>query len=98
MDGWIQIHGWLASRPTGFRKKTKCRPPPADLFLEKSGRAAGQPTMYLASPIHFWGILLVLVYHWMYFPYRGWVVTFLFTISEQIFIISGKKWKICYGF
>ena len=26
MDGWIQIHGWLASRPAGFFKKKGCQP------------------------------------------------------------------------
>ena len=48
MDGWIQIHGWLASRPARFFKK-KGRSPAgrldgsgAALFFEKSGRPAGQ--------------------------------------------------------
>ena len=36
---------------------------PGVLFLKNlSGRPAGQPTMYLASPIHFGGILCVWVY------------------------------------
>ena len=34
----------------------------AALFFEKSGRPAGQPTMYLDPPIHFWGIFIGLVY------------------------------------
>ena len=66
MDGGSQIHGWLASRPARFKKK----------------RPAGQPTMYLAFPIHFEGILLVLVYYWIDLPYYGvfsllWFVFFL---------------------
>ena len=78
MDGWIQIHGWLPSRPAGFFKKKAAgrrrKPAAADssLFFEKSGRPAGQPTMYLDPPIHFGGILLVLVYYGMYFPYYDW--------------------------
>ena len=30
----------------------------AALFFEKPGRPAGQPTMYLASLIHFWGYII----------------------------------------
>ena len=65
----------LASRPARFFEKTGCPDPfsrPARRpFFEKSGRPPGQPTMYLAPPIHFWGIILVLVYCWIYFPYYG---------------------------
>ena len=44
----------------------------AALWFEKYGRPAGQPTMYLASPVHFGGILLVLVYYWIYFHCYVW--------------------------
>ena len=78
MDGWIQIHGWLASRPARFFKK-KGRSPAgrldgsgAALFFQKSGRPADQPTMYLPSPVHFGSILLLLVNYCIDFPYYEW--------------------------
>ena len=62
MDGWIQIHGWLASRPARFFKKScpdqSSRPARQPFLFEKSGRPAGQPTMYLDPPIHFWCIFI----------------------------------------
>ena len=69
MDGGSQIHGWVANRPARFLQKmaragsTQPARRAAALFLEKSGRPAGQPTMHLVSRIHFWGISLVLVYN-----------------------------------
>ena len=48
MDGWIQKRaagrvGWID---------------PGSPFFEKSGRPAGQPTMYLDPPIHFGSIFI----------------------------------------
>ena len=56
--------GWPAGRPAGFLKKNGPRrihpagQPGRGRFVEKSGRPAGQPTMYLASPIHFGRIFI----------------------------------------
>ena len=59
MDGWIQIHRWLASRPARFFKNKK-----------KNCRLASQPCIWFHPSIL--GIfILALVYYWMYFPYYG---------------------------
>ena len=56
-----------AGQPTGQITKKNVRPDPFSrrarrpFFGEKCGWPAGQPTMYLASPIQFGGIVLVLV-------------------------------------
>ena len=55
-NGWVDPNTWLAGQPAGRIKKKK---------------TAVQPTMYVDPPIHFGGILWVLVYYWMYFLYYG---------------------------
>ena len=74
MGGAKYMVGWPAGRPDSSKKRAaggSAHGIRAALFFEKPGRPAGQPTMYLDPPIHFGGILLVLVYYLMYFPYYG---------------------------
>ena len=74
MGGSKYMVGWPAGRPDFSKKRAAGRVgwiDPGSFSFEKPGRPAGQPTMYLDPPIHFGGILLVLVYYWMYFPYYG---------------------------
>ena len=83
---------WLAGQPAGqiFQKKglpgsihpTRRR---QLFFVEKSGRPAGQPTMYLAPPIHF-GLYYWYLYIIRYiFPSVGCI----FHIVGCIFLIMG---------
>ena len=71
-------HTWLAGQPAGQIFQKKGLPGGsaglirAALFFQKSGRPAGQPTMYLPSPVHFGSILLLLVNYCIDFPYYEW--------------------------
>ena len=57
-------------RPSGQAKVQMQSKADAELAQnEESGRPAGQPIMYLASPIHFGGIMLALVHSVWYFCY-----------------------------
>ena len=76
---WTHSDTWLAGQPAGqiFQKKVlpgSFQPArPAALSFEKYGQPAGQPTMSLGSPIHFWGILLVLVCYWISLLWVSWI-------------------------
>ena len=52
MDGWIQIHGWLASRPARFFKKKGC-----PIHISRPARQpAGWPANHVFESTHpFWG-------------------------------------------
>ena len=79
MDGGSQIcDGPTSRQPAGQPNLEKMAarapqggPGPAAIF-SKFYWPAGWPITYLASPIHFGGILLVFVYYWIYFSYYGW--------------------------
>ena len=94
MDGWSQIHGWLASRPARFFKKglpgsihpTRRRQP---FFLKI---LAGQPTMHLDPPIHFGCIsigigILLDVFSFIFYIFSLKQVP---EIQERVFV-GGKK-------
>ena len=52
-----------------------------------AGQPAGQPTMYLASPMHFESILMVLVYYWIWGVFGS--VGTIFFIMARIFLTGG---------
>ena len=82
MGGFKYMVGWPAGRPDFLQKRAAGRvgwiDPGSRFFWKKSGRPAGQPTLYLDPPIHFGGIFIglgilldVFSLLWGYFPYYG---------------------------
>lgn len=74
MDGERQIRDGSTSRPAipvfeNLATGSGLGSSESQISKDEMGWPAGWPITYLASPIHFVGILLVLVYYWITFPY-----------------------------
>ena len=88
MGGAKYMVGWPAGRlhfqqngPPGSFQAAR----PVTLFLEKSGRPAGQQTMYLAFPIH----LRIYYWWWYIIGYIFFIMRGIFCIMDGIFPIIG---------
>ena len=90
----------MADQPAGqiFQKKAAARRAgwmdPARLFFcfNLADRLASQPCIFLPPSI-LGGITLVLVYYWVYFPYRAWVVTFFQHVRSFVLMIFVEHQK-----
>ena len=72
------------------------KPDPKPIFENQNGWPVGWPIAYLGSPIYFWGILLVLVHHWVYNIPLLWVKCSLFSLVLVCISTAGNSlpwWK-----